>query len=74
MELRLVYCSACDQEVELVLPDGNEADGPNPDLSGAVCMDVGRHCTGSTCPIAAVPPGDMRVRVERIRERAAGDE
>lgn len=70
METRLVYCSACDQDVELVMRDGNEASGPHPDLSGAVCMDVGRHCTGTTCPIAAVPPRQTRVRIERIRGRS----
>jgi hypothetical protein len=67
MEMRLVYCSGCDQEVELLLRDGSESGGPHPDLSGAVCMGVGRHCTGTTCPIAAVPPREMRKRVERIR-------
>ena len=72
METRIVYCSACDREVELALRDGNEAGGPHPDLSGAVCMDVGRHCSGSTCPIAAVGPREMRVRIERIRGGRVG--
>lgn len=67
METRIAYCSACDQDVELVLADGNEADGADADLSEAVCMEVGRHCTGSTCPIAAVPPQEMRVRIQRIQ-------
>jgi hypothetical protein len=72
MERRIVFCSACDRDVEVVLRDGNEADGPHPDLSGAVCMDIGRHCTGSACPIAAVPTREMRVRIERITGGTGG--
>ena len=74
METRFVHCSACDQEVELVLPGSDGEDGRNADLSGAICMDAGRHCGGSTCPLSAMPPRDMRRRIERIRGWAADGE
>lgn len=68
MQARLVYCSACDQDVELLVRDANDAGGSQADLDGAVCMEVGRHCAGTTCPIAAVPAVEMRARMERIRD------
>jgi hypothetical protein len=54
MDTRLIYCTACDRDVEVVLRDELEAGGDAPDLVGAVCLDIGSKCTGSVCPICAV--------------------
>ena len=40
--------------MEVALRDGHEASGPEPDLVGSICLDIGAQCTGSTCPICAV--------------------
>ena len=55
MEKRTIYCSACDREVAVVLRDGNESYGPHPDLEGAGCSELGARCTGTACPVCAVP-------------------
>jgi len=54
MDRRLIYCTACDRDVEVVLRDGHEAGSAEPDLVGSVCLDIGSGCTGSICPICAV--------------------
>ncbi|HEX8903490.1 MAG TPA: hypothetical protein VF771_01470 [Longimicrobiaceae bacterium] len=52
MEKRVIYCTGCDRNVEVLLRDGGE-----PELAGAVCLEVGWRCTGTSCPICAVPAG-----------------
>ena len=71
MEKRVIYCTGCDREVTVVLRDGAEAAGPHPDLCGAVCLDLGQRCTGTTCPICAVPAKDARAEGERAEGLAA---
>ena len=60
METRIIYCSACDREVRVVLRTEGEAAGQPPSLEGALCLDIGTTCSGSTCPVCAVS-------AERIR-------
>ena len=60
MEKRLIYCTGCDREVEVVLRDGSEAGGAHPELAGAACLEVGWRCMGTSCPICAVALGEMR--------------
>jgi hypothetical protein len=64
MEARVIYCSACDRNVEVVLRQDGE-------LAEAACLDIGERCTGTTCPLGAVPPDEVRARPERIRKPAA---
>ncbi|MEX1187019.1 MAG: hypothetical protein WEA80_10560 [Gemmatimonadaceae bacterium] len=60
------YCSACDQEVRLVLTDEPIADDPSPIHDReVVCLEIGEHCTGAMCPIGAVPPVVMAARLVR---------
>lgn len=60
------YCSACDQEVRLVLTDEPIADEPSPIHDReVVCLEIGEHCTGAMCPIGAVPPVVMAARLVR---------
>ena len=59
-EIRVAYCSACDREVRLRVPEQpepNEDGGPSAEvhhLSG-VCLDVGQDCTGAFCPFGEQP-------------------
>lgn len=60
------YCSACDHEVRLVLTDEPIADDPSPIHDReVVCLEIGEHCSGALCPIAAVPPTVMAARLVR---------
>ncbi len=60
------YCSACDQDVRLVLTDSPVQDYPSPihDCE-VVCLEIGEHCTGALCPLGAVPPVVMAARLVR---------
>ena len=58
------YCSACDNEVRLVLTDEPIEDDPSPIHDREiVCLEIGEHCSGSMCPLGAVPPMVMAARL-----------
>ena len=60
------YCSACDHEVRLVLTDQPIQDDPSPIHDReVVCLEIGENCTGSLCPLGAVPPVVMAARLVR---------
>lgn len=60
------YCSACDQEVRLVLTDEPIADDPSPIHDReVVCLEIGEHCSGALCPVGAVPAVVMAARLVR---------
>ena len=57
------YCSACDNQVRLVLTDEPIQDDPSPIHDReVVCLEIGEHCSGNLCPIGAVPPVVMGCR------------
>lgn len=70
MKTQLAYCSACDREVRVLLTDAPEQDAQAaiPDAE-VVCLEIGRLCTGSMCPIGAVSPSAMMVRRIRVGVR-----
>jgi hypothetical protein len=59
-EIRVAYCSACDREVRLRVPEPPE---PHEDRGSSaavdhltgVCLDVGEDCTGAFCPFGDQP-------------------
>ncbi len=60
------YCSACDNEVRLVLTDEPIQDDPSPIHDREiVCLEIGEHCSGALCPLGAVPPVVMAARLVR---------
>ena len=60
------YCSACDNQVRLVLTDEPIQDAPSPIHDReVVCLEIGEHCSGNLCPIGAVPPVVMAARLVR---------
>ena len=60
------YCSACDQDVRLVLTDEPASDGPSPIHDReVVCLEIGEHCSGNLCPVGAVPAVVMAARLVR---------
>ena len=66
MEVRTAYCSACDQNVRVVLQPGNE---PlvvrDDDATELVCLEYGEKCTGDMCPLFQVPTDKMRENLSR---------
>jgi len=80
MKTQKAYCSACDRQVEVVIPE-NLPEGTLPsahDPSACVCLEYGSSCTGSLCPLFEVPTGRMeenyRKIVAEIRKKKAEEE
>ena len=75
MKTHVAYCSACNREVEVMLPADHEAEkqpGAH-DAQACICMAYGEHCTGSLCPLFAVPPEEMAEALARHRAGEAGE-
>ena len=67
MKIQVAYCSACDHDVRIALPDeplatDGHANVPDPEI---VCLEIGSSCTGALCPIGAQPPRVMAARLIR---------
>lgn len=64
MNTRIAYCSACDRDVRIALPDEPLFDGQanvaDPEI---VCLEIGESCTGGLCPIGAQPATVMKARL-----------
>lgn len=66
MKTQLAYCSACDQDVRIVVTDEPSADGQaNIVDAEVVCLEIGAHCTGALCPVGATSPTVMAARLVR---------
>ena len=79
MRTQKAYCSACDRQVEVVVPE-NLPEGSLPsahDPASCICLEFGESCTGSLCPLFEVPTGQMeenyRKIVKEVREGRAGE-
>lgn len=72
MEPHVVYCSACDRNVEVIVksPVG-EPDADRILAPVGICLDycVSR-CTGSMCPLFRVPPAEMLSKLRQSPRRA----
>jgi hypothetical protein len=68
MKTQKAFCSACDRQVEVVIPD-DLPEGTLPsahDPSSCICLEFGETCTGSLCPLFEVPTGQMEENYKRI--------
>ena len=66
MQTRSVFCSACDQDVRIVVTDEPSQDGhANLHDAEVVCLEIGHHCTGSLCPVGATSSTVMAARLVR---------
>ena len=79
MRTQKAYCSACDRQVEVVVPD-DLPEGSLPsahDPASCICLEFGESCTGSLCPLFEIPTGQMeenyRKIVKDIREGRSGN-
>jgi len=79
MRTQKAYCSACDRQVEVVVPeDLPEGSLPSAhDPASCICLEFGESCTGSLCPLFEIPTGQMeenyRKIVKDIREGRSGN-
>jgi ribosomal protein S27AE len=66
MKNHLVYCSACDREVRVLITGTPlyEDQAPLHDEE-LICLDIGSRCTGSLCPLGAAAPTAMVGRLIR---------
>lgn len=64
----MAYCSACDRQVEVVVPeDLPEGSLPSAhDPASCICLEFGESCTGSLCPLFEVPTVQMEENYRRI--------
>lgn len=64
MQTRYAYCSACDQQVEVVVnPDLPEDERLEPSDPGELlCLEYSKSCTGAMCPLFGVTTEEMRLR------------
>lgn len=66
MQTKMVYCSACDHDVPVVVTDQPVQDGQATVFdSELVCLAIGEWCTGTMCPLCALPPSAMAERLVR---------
>lgn len=80
MKTQKAFCSACDRQVEVVVPE-DLPEGTLPsahDPASCICLEFGETCTGSLCPLFEVPTGRMEENYKRIvreiREKRKAEE
>ena len=71
MKPRKIYCSACDREIDVLFTEEPHNLGGQAEVAdaGVVCLEMGDRCTGGLCPVAAVSPDAMAVRVAKAGVR-----
>lgn len=63
----LVYCSACDRQVRVMISEAPAHDGQATlHDEEVICLEIGDRCTGGMCPIGAAAPGSMVARLVRL--------
>jgi hypothetical protein len=62
METHVIYCSACDREVTVLIGSPGPDAADDDSLMGVTCTEIGKSCTGQLCPICAAPPDDVEHR------------
>ncbi len=67
MEKHMIYCSARDCEVAVVIGSPADAEESDHALMNVICTEIGQTCTGMMCPICAKPPELLRAELETGR-------
>jgi hypothetical protein len=66
MDNRQLYCGACDREVRVLITEAPSADGQaTVQDAELVCLEIGKYCTGTMCPLGAAEPSAMVGRIIR---------
>lgn len=66
MHVTTLYCSGCDHDVAVVMTEPAPADA-QANVAGEelACLEVGRSCTGTMCPLGFAEPSQMVHRLIR---------
>jgi hypothetical protein len=60
MEYRMMYCSGCDRNVRVFVPDAPAGSAQaNVHDAELVCAELGDWCNGALCPLGAAEPHAM---------------
>lgn len=55
-----IYCSARDQEISVLVDHDPLYEGESSVLDSTLhCLEIGRACSGATCPLGAEPPSPL---------------
>jgi len=66
MKNHLLYCSACDREVRVLISGTPLYEDQAPlRAEELICLDIGSRCTGNLCPLGAAAPNAMVGRLIR---------
>ncbi|HEX6059572.1 MAG TPA: hypothetical protein VFZ11_11210 [Gemmatimonadaceae bacterium] len=66
MQQLTLYCPARDQDVRVVLTDEPVHDAQATVMDAElICLEIGDQCTGQLCPICAMPPEAVDVRLAK---------
>jgi hypothetical protein len=71
MEKHLIYCSACDRDVAVIIRSDQNAEQSDITMMDVLCTEIGEHCTGTFCPVCARAIPIMREELEELREESA---
>ena len=66
MREMMIFCSARDQDVRIIVTDEPVHEGQAPVLDPEmICLEVGESCTGSLCPVCAISDDAMDARLAK---------
>lgn len=67
MKKQMIFCSACDREVSVIMADVPRITDGQATLadSAVVCLEMGERCSGALCPVGAVSQEAMAVRIAK---------
>ena len=71
METHMIFCSACDRDVAVVIRSDENAEETDITMMNVLCTEIGANCTGTFCPVCASSIPLMREELEELRARAA---
>ena len=74
-----MFCSARDSDVRVLLTDEPAHEGQATLMdSELICLEIGEKCTGSMCPVCAMPPEAVDAKLAKsgylpeVRRKALG--
>ena len=74
-----MFCSARDSDVRVLLTDEPAHEGQATLMdSELICLEIGEKCTGSMCPVCAMPPAAVDAKlaksgyVPQVRRKVRG--
>ena len=70
METHIIFCSACDRDVAVVIRADENAEQTDITTMKVLCTELGATCTGTFCPICASSIPGLRDEVENLRAQA----